>query len=367
MALWNGIELDELVLHAGSLTLRPWQPSDAPAVRQIMADEQMTRYLDVPQPYSAVDAVEFVTELGVAGRRTGSRIDCAIARNTDGALLGSASLHLGSNRRGEIGYWVESGSWRQGIATEAVQTLARFGFGHGLYRIKITCYYGNVGSAGVALKSGFRYEGIARAGALHRGEPTDLVVFGRLPTDDGEPVEPMWPQFPVLTDGVVALRPITAEDWPTVLAEGNNPASVAWGFTGQPMDEATARRRAAMAPMDRLVNRHASLLICDAVTGAGAGVLSVRRVGPPGVIALGYGITPQFRGRRFTARALRLFADWALEAALAVRLELGCKVDNLASARSAEAAGFTVDAHYPSRLRNPDGSYSDEIGFCKVR
>lgn len=367
MALWNGIELDGLVLHAGALTLRPWQPSDAPAVRQIMADERMARYLDLPQPYSAVDAVEFVTQLGVAGRRDGSRIDCAIAANTDGALLGSASLRLCSARGGEIGYWVGAGSWRQGIATGAVQTLARFGFAHGLRRIEIGCHYDNVGSARVAMKSGFRYEGIARAGALLRGEPTDLAVFARLPTDDGEPVEPSWPEFPVLTDGVVTLRPITAEDWPTLLAEGSNAESVAWGFTGRPMSEATARKRAAHAPMDRLVNRNVELLICDAASGAGAGMLSLRRGGPPGLIGLGYGVVPQFRGRRFTARALRLFSDWALDTALAVRLELGCKVDNLASARSAEAAGFTVDAHYPSRLRNPDGSYSDEIGFSKVR
>ena len=348
------------------LTLRPWQPSDAPAVQQIMTDELMARYLDLPQPYSAVDAVEFVTQSGVAGRRDGSRIDCAIARNADGALLGSASLQLSSARGGEIGYWVGAASWRQGIATDAVQTLARFGFAHGLCRIHIACHYHNVASARVAMKSGFRYEGVARAGALHRGEPTDLAVFSRLPSDDGAPVEPCWPEFPVLTDEVVSLRPITAEDWPTVLAEGSNPESVAWGFTGQPMSEATARERAANAPMDRLVNRHTALLICDAASGAGAGALSLWQVGPPGVVGIGYGVVPRFRGRRFTTRALRLFSDWALDA-LAVRLELGCKVDNLASARSAEAAGFTVDAHHPSRLRNPDGSYSDETGFCKVR
>jgi RimJ/RimL family protein N-acetyltransferase len=365
MALWNGIELDGLVLHAGSLTLRPWQPSDAPVVQQIMADERMAQQLDLPHPYSAVDAVEFVSQFGVAGRRDGSRLDCAITRDTDGALLGSASLHLRS-ARGELAYWVEAGSWRQGIATEAVQTLARFGFGHGLQRLEIACHYHNTASARVALKCGFRYEGIARSGALHRGEPVDLAVFSRLPDDDGRPVELTWPEFPPLTDGVISLRPITAEDWPAVLAEGSNPESVAWGFTGQPMTEATARQRAARAPMDRLVNRHTELLICEAASSAGAGVLSLWQAGPPGVLRLGYGVVPRFRGRRFTTRALRLFSGWALDA-LAVRLELGCKVDNLASARSAEAAGFTVDAHHPSRLRNPDGSYSDEIGFCKVR
>jgi RimJ/RimL family protein N-acetyltransferase len=367
MALWNGIELDGLVLHGGSLTLRPWQPTDAPAVRRIMADERMSRYLELPWPYSAVDAVEFVTQSGVAGRRDGSRIDCAIARNTDGELLGSASLNLRSARSGgEIGYWVDARLWRQGVATEAVQTLTRFGFAHGLQRIEIACHRRNVASARVAMKSGFRYEGNARAGILHRGQPADLATFSRLPSDDGEPVEPTWPELPALSDGVVSVRPMAADDWPTVLADGSNPESVAWGFDGRPVSEAAARQRAAGAALDRLVGRHAELVICDAATGTGAGILTLRQVGPPGVVALGYGIVPQFRGRRFTARALRLISDWALDAT-AVRLELGCKVDNVASARSAEAAGFTVDARYPSRLRNPDGSYSDEVGFSKVR
>jgi RimJ/RimL family protein N-acetyltransferase len=367
MALWNGIELDGLVLHAGSLTLRPWQASDATAVRQIMADERMGRYLELPWPYSAVDAVEFVTQSGVAGRRDGSRIDCAIARNTDGALLGSVSLNLRSARRGgEIGYWVDAGSWRQGVATEAVQTLARFGFAHGLKRIEIACDHRNVASARVAMKSGFRYEGIARAGILHQGEPADLATFGRLPSDDGEPVKPVWPELPVLSDGVVSVRPLVAEDWPTVLAEGSNAESVAWGFDGRPMTETAARQRAAVAPLNRLVGRQAELVICDVASGDGAGILNLRQAGPPGVVALGYGIVPRFRGRRFTTRALTLVSDWALEA-VSVRLELGCKVDNVASARSAEAAGFIVDAHYRSRLRNPDGSYSDEVGFSKVR
>ena len=85
------------------------------------------------------------------------------------------------------------------------------------------------------------------------------------------------------------------------------------------------------------------------------------------MLGIGYGVLPEFRGRRFTSRALRLVADWAFDRAGAVRLELGCKVDNIASARSAEAAGFVRESLFASRLRNPDGSFSDEIGFGRVR
>lgn len=76
---------------------------------------------------------------------------------------------------------------------------------------------------------------------------------------------------------------------------------------------------------------------------------------------------PELRGRGFTARALRLLAGWAFSATPIVRLELGCKAANVASARSALAAGFIQDARMASRLPNPDGSHSDEIGFGLVR
>jgi RimJ/RimL family protein N-acetyltransferase len=78
-------------------------------------------------------------------------------------------------------------------------------------------------------------------------------------------------------------------------------------------------------------------------------------------------VLPQFRGRGFTTRALRLLTGWAFSQTPIVRLELGCKVDNVASARSALAAGFVQEGVRPGRLRNPDGSYSDELVFGLVR
>jgi RimJ/RimL family protein N-acetyltransferase len=115
------------------------------------------------------------------------------------------------------------------------------------------------------------------------------------------------------------------------------------------------------------VSGHNSLLICDAATGAGAGILGLRRFGPPGVVALGYGVLPEFRGRSFTSRALTLLAGWAFDRTEIARLELGCKLANVASARAAVAAGFVQEGRRAGRLRNPDGSYSDELVFGLVR
>lgn len=367
MADWNGSELDGLVLHTGRLTLRPWQPEDAVSVERIMADQRMGRYLPLPWPYTAADATEFVTNLGARGRQSGTRLDCAIADNTGGELVGSASIWLTpAERTGEIGYWIGSQHWGRGLATGAVQALARFGFAHDLARIRIVCDQQNVASARVALRTGFSFEGIARNAVPGRDGPVDGSVFARTPDDSGEPILPGWAPMQPLTDGVIIVRPLQAEDWPLVLAEADNDESRAWNFGGQ-VSAADAVRSCKAAPLNWLVGRIARLAICDAATGAGAGTMMLRPVGPPDVAGVGYGIVPSFRGRHFTSRALRLVSDWAFSQTPIMRLELGCKVANTASIRSAEAAGFVADARFAGRLRNPDGSYSDEIGFGLVR
>ena len=268
----------------------------------------------------------------------------------------------------EIGYWLAVPDWGRGYVTEAVRTLARFGLANGLPRIQIRCELPNAASAAVALRAGFGFEAISRASLRGRdGQALDAAVFARTTADPDEPVPPSWPPLDEVSDGVVTLRPTGPGDWPVLLAEATNEAAQRWGFRAEPMTEAAAVQRANRAGLDRLVSGTNALLICDATTGTGAGVLGLRRVGPPDVVAVGYGVLPEFRGRGFTTRALRLLAGWAFSQTPFVRLELGCKLANLASARSAVAAGFVQEGRRPGRLRNPDGSYSDELVFGLLR
>ncbi len=394
MTEWNGVQLAGLELRSARLQLRPWQAGDAAAVAEIMTDPRMAEYLPLPSPYTAADAAEFVraaaggthpgagrTHPGAGGSHPGAgrthpgagdatagsalRLERAIVR--DGRLVGAIGMDLpGRDTAAEIGYWVRSDEWGNGYATEAVRTLVRFGFEHGLHRVKIQVDVGNVASARVALRAGFSFEGIARLGSRSQHGPADHAVFARLATDSDAQVPARWPELTELTDGVLLLRKPRPDDWPTLYAEGSNPESLRWGFGGE-YTEQTAVQRAQSAGLNWLVGRSADLVICDVATGAGAGMMNMRWVGPPDVVGIGYGILPEFRGRRFTSRALRLLADWAFDRTSIVRLELGCKVDNVASARSAELAGFIRDGRFASRLRNPDGSYSDELGFALVR
>jgi RimJ/RimL family protein N-acetyltransferase len=362
---WNGIALDNLVLHSGRLTLRPLQSADIPTLVELLADQRVHSYLRLPNPYAREDAEKFVAG---AFRLPGSA-EFAIADNTTGRMLGCAGIHglIAGTHGAEIGYWLSAAEWGNGYASEATQALTRFGFGNGLTRLQIRCDIANLASARVALRCGYRFEAIARQDVRSSYGLADCAVFSRLDTDSDDPVAPVWAAMSGLTDGVVTLRPMTSSDWPTVLADQNNPEARRWSLVADETTEEQARHIALRAPLDWLVGQQARVVILDASSGAGAGVMMLRGWGPPGVVNVGYGVLPEFRGQRFTTRALTLLADWAFEQASVARLELGCKVGNVASVRAAEAARFVREGIFAGRLRNTDGSYSDEIRFGRVR
>jgi RimJ/RimL family protein N-acetyltransferase len=62
-----------------------------------------------------------------------------------------------------------------------------------------------------------------------------------------------------------------------------------------------------------------------------------------GVAQISYAIVPTNRRRGYATRAVRLLADAGLELLGFDRIELRCDVDNVASALTAERAGFTFE------------------------
>jgi len=367
-----GLELEDLVLHGPRLTLRPWCRADASRVQEIMQDPAMPEFLAVPVPYTYEVALRFVTELGDEGRRDGTGIGCAVVETGTRRLVGSAALRLAGDK--DVGYWIARDAQGHGYAAEAVRVLVDWAFEHALRRVQLLCDVRNVASARTALAAGFEYEGSARDQLLRPLDGTtaprvsDLARFARLAGDSGEPVAPAFAALPRegLTDGVVRLRAMRPEDADGYRELESDPVTLEFGFSGDPMSAAEARRGADRAGLDWLVGRAATMTIEDVATGRFAGELRLRHAGPPGVGGIGYGVHPAFRGRGYTARALRLLVPWAFGPGGFGRLELGAKTENVASQRAALAAGFEPDGVRAGRLRNPDGSYSDEVRFALI-
>lgn len=371
MGEFRGVELDGLIMHGPRLTLRPWRDSDANRVAQIMQDPSMREFLALPNPYTLSAARRFVTELGDEGRAEGTGIGCALIETATGFLVGSAALRLTGQQ--DVGYWIASDFRGHGYAAEATGVLTDWAFAHGLRAVRLMCDVRNVASAHTALAAGFRYEGSLRdflsqpLDAASSPRVSDLAVFGRSASDPAGPTPPSFTALPRqgLSDGVLCLRATVPHDV-AALAETDDPLTLEWGFTGEPHTPEQMRRLTDRAQLDWLVGRAAPFSIVDLASGQVAGSLHLRLAGPPGVGGIGYVVHPAFRGRGYTARALRLLAAWAFGHGGFVRLELGAKVGNVASQRAALAAGFEPDGTRAARLRNPDGTYADEARFCLI-
>ena len=372
MGTWNGIELDELTLQGPRLTLRRWLPEDAPHVFQAAStDPWMREFLPIPDPYTPADADAFVSDLGHEGRFAGTGFGSALIETATGRLVGGAGLRLPGTRHGrrDLGYSVYPWARGNGYAAEAARVLADWAFDHGLVRVELQASVRNLASIRTALNAGFRFEGVQRREIDIRGEHQDAALFARLSTDDGEPIVSVFAPLPggELTDGVIALRVARPEDGPAAFEESNDPLTRSWEFNDQPVLAGNVADRVAMAGLHWLVGPLARLTMVDVATGRYAGAIQLRLAGPPHVGGIGYGVHPDFRGRGYTSRGLRLLIAWAFGPGGFERLELGAKVANVASQRSALGAGFTPDGIRRSRLRNPDGTFSDEARFCLTR
>ncbi|XP_059630416.1 uncharacterized protein LOC132273475 [Cornus florida] len=87
--------------------------------------------------------------------------------------------------RAEIGYVLSSKFWGKGIATLAVKMVASTIFVEWphLERLEALVDVDNPGSQRVLEKAGFQREGVLRKYFLHKGKPTDMVIFSLLATD----------------------------------------------------------------------------------------------------------------------------------------------------------------------------------------
>ena len=85
------------------------------------------------------------------------------------------------NARTEIGYWIARKYEGRGLVTTCCQKLIEISFNDlGIYRIQIRVGIGNLRSARIPERLGFKFEGIERAGEKHSDRFIDLMVFSLL-------------------------------------------------------------------------------------------------------------------------------------------------------------------------------------------
>ncbi|WP_214325129.1 GNAT family N-acetyltransferase [Nonomuraea sediminis] len=144
------------------MTLRAWRAGDAPVVLRAFQAADMAR--QTPWPILTLkDAQGWIASWEGVGDAFAVLLDGRIAGNV--ALTGV-----------EVSYWTAPEARGQGVATAAVNALARWAFEErGLFRLELGHRTDNPASCTVALKAGFRPEGV----------DDDVERHARLATDPG--------------------------------------------------------------------------------------------------------------------------------------------------------------------------------------
>jgi RimJ/RimL family protein N-acetyltransferase len=151
-----------------------------------------------------------------------------------------------------------------------------------------------------------------------------------------------------LTDGVVLIRRLTAEDAPA-FAQGfvDDPTlGVMVGTETDPTAEEVVQREFTERPP----HAFPALAIADAANGeflGGMGIYRLDRHHRRGEV--GFWLTPQGRGRGLASRAVRLITTWAFETLGLDRMELTTTPDNAATRALAEKLGFKEEGTMRAR------------------
>jgi RimJ/RimL family protein N-acetyltransferase len=150
--------------------------------------------------------------------------------------------------------------------------------------------------------------------------------------------------LPRLRDDGVVLRPWRLEDIPAMVAMSSDGDVRRFTNVPEAYDEDDAAIWLALQPARLAAGDGAAFAVAEEQTEAAVGSIGVRVLHGRGIAETGYHVSPTARGRGVATTALRLLSRWALETLPIARLQLTTHLDNPASQRVAEKAGFVREA-----------------------
>jgi RimJ/RimL family protein N-acetyltransferase len=154
----------------------------------------------------------------------------------------------------------------------------------------------------------------------------------------------------LLTDRVVALRAWRREDAAELVACIDGDPDIALWLDQVPQPY---RKADALAYIGGI--GESAFAVIDAETGRILGSVGVRFSEGGDIGEIGYWVRADARGRGVITRAVVLVSRWAFAKGRVARLQLRADVENHASRRAAEKAGFTLEGvlrstHWNERL-----------------
>jgi RimJ/RimL family protein N-acetyltransferase len=170
-------------LSDGVVALRTLREDDVLSMVSHCRDPDMQRWTMVPSSYEREDAYAWI-ERSRAQWASGESAAFAIVLAGGDEYLGGIGVRSGPWPVGEIGYGVRREVRGRGVATRALQLLARWAFDElGLARLQLVTDVENVASQRVAERAGFTREGVLRQALEVKGRRSDCIMYSLLPGD----------------------------------------------------------------------------------------------------------------------------------------------------------------------------------------
>jgi ribosomal-protein-alanine N-acetyltransferase len=177
--------LEKKQIETARLILRRICRTDAEDMFAYASLPCVTRYLTWQEHPDILHTKRYLAYLDTR-YRVGQFFDFAIVLRDSGRMIGTIGFVSfdENNSIGEVGYVLHPDFWNQGIMTEALGALIRFGFEElSLHRIEATYMPENLASRRVMEKCGMTFEGIRRGTRLVKGNYIDVGICAILSED----------------------------------------------------------------------------------------------------------------------------------------------------------------------------------------
>ena len=173
-------------LTSSRLLIRRFTPADAEALASYRSDAGVARYQDWECPFPVEEARQFITGLHPAPGAPGTWFQFAVSLPTPATLIGDVALRTSRTdpRQAELGFTFATASQGQGYATEAVQAVVEYAFGHlAMHRVCSRTDVRNLRARRLLERAGFRLEGELRESTWFKGAWATDLLYAQLESE----------------------------------------------------------------------------------------------------------------------------------------------------------------------------------------
>jgi RimJ/RimL family protein N-acetyltransferase len=161
--------------------LRPFKKGDEESLAKNINNKKIYQNtLSIPYPYTLKNAKDWINKnLKEIKKRKPTMINFVV--DIQGEVIGSIGFGKIENHKAHLGYWLAEKYWNQGIMTEAVKLITKFGFEKlKLKRIEAFVFTFNKASKRVLEKAGYKLEGILRKNSKKGNKFFDDYLFAKI-------------------------------------------------------------------------------------------------------------------------------------------------------------------------------------------